>query len=165
MTRRPAQYRLAFVLLLLVVLHFALRPWLGDPRPAPDFLLLALLVFAIRSTPGRAAIAGFCVGLVGDALTPVAFGSGALAHTVVGYLAAWGKAVFFADHLLVSAGFFSVGTWLRDLLVLLSGGHVGGSALVWQLGLWSPLKAVTTAVVGLAVLTVFRRWLEVRITE
>ena len=95
--RPRGKYRLPAILSLLVVLHFALRPWLGDPRPAPDFLLLALLVYAIRSTPGRASVAGFLVGLLGDALTPVAFGSGALAHTLVGYLAAWGKAVFFAE--------------------------------------------------------------------
>lgn len=165
MTRRGSHYRLVLVLLLLVVMQFALRPWLGDPRPAPDFLLLALLVYAIRTTPGRAAVAGFVVGLVGDALTPVAFGSGALAHTVVGYLAAWGKAVFFAENLLVSAGFFAVGTWVRDLLVLLAGGHVSGTALYWQIGMWSPLKAATTAIVGVVALTVFRRWLDVRIAE
>jgi len=153
------------VLLLLATLHFALRPWLGDPRWAPDFLLLALMVYAIRSTPGQASIAGFLVGLLGDALTPAAFGSGALAHTVVGYLAAWGKAVFFAENVLVSGGFFFAGTWIRDLLVLLTGGHVGGAALLWLIAVWSPLKALTTAIVGILVLVVFQRWLEVRITE
>ena len=164
MSRRGGQYRLGLILLLLVVMQFVLRPWLGD-RPAPDFLLLALLVYAIRTTPGRAAMAGFAVGLVADSLTPVTFGSGALAHTVVGYLAAWGKAVFFAENLLVSAGFFAVGTWVRDLLVLLAGGHVAGTTLYWQIAVWSPLKALSTAVVGTLVLTFFRRWLEVRIAE
>ena len=163
--RPRGKYRLPAILSLLVVLHFALRPWLGDPRPAPDFLLLALLVYAIRSTPGRASVAGFLVGLLGDALTPVAFGSGALAHTLVGYLAAWGKAVFFAENLLVSGGFFFAGTWIRDVLVLLAGGHVGGSAFFWQILVWSPLKALTTAIVGVSVLMVFGRWLEVRMAE
>jgi rod shape-determining protein MreD len=163
--RRGGAYRLAAVLLLLAVLHFTVRPLLGAPRAAPDFLLLGLLVFAIRARPGAAAIAGFAVGLLGDALTPVAFGAGALAHTVVGYLAAWGKAVFFAENLAVNAGFFIAGTWLRDLLVLLGGGHVQGSTLLWQLIVWSPLKAVTTALVGVAVLLLFRRALSIRIVE
>jgi rod shape-determining protein MreD len=165
MNGRNGAYRLPGVLLLLVVLHFTLRPWLGEPRPAPDFLLLALLVYAIRARPGAAALAGFIVGRLSDALTPVAFGAGALAHTVVGYLAAWGKAIFFAENLAVNAGFFFAGTWVRDLLVLVGGGHVDATALVWQLLLWSPLKAASTALVGVIVLVIFRRWLAIRIAE
>lgn len=163
--RRARQYRLAAVILLLVVLHFALRPWLGDPRTAPDFLLLALLVFAIRARPGQGAIAGFIVGLLSDALTPVAFGSGMLAYTLVGYLAAWGKAIFFAEKIAVSAGFFFAGTVIRDLLVLLWGGQVHGTALLWQLGVWTVLKGITTALAGVVVLFVFRGWLDVRLAE
>jgi len=159
---RP-RLRLAAVLLALMVLHFALRPFLGDSRVAPDLLLLALLIFAIRARPGEAAVAGFGMGLVVDSLTPVAFGAGALAYTCVGYLAAWGKAVFFAENLLVNAGFIFVGTWLRDLLVLVAGRHVDGSVMLWQLFFWSPLKALSTAVVGLVLLAVFQRWLRIRI--
>jgi rod shape-determining protein MreD len=158
-------YRVGLVLLLLIVMHFGLRPFLGDPRLAPDFLLLALLVYAIRSRTGSAAIAGFIVGLVGDALSPVAFGAGALSHAVVAYLAAWGKAVFFAENVVVSGGFFLAGAWLRDLLVLLAGRHVPGSLLGWQLLFWSPLKALTTALTGVVILLLFRRWLRIRIGE
>ncbi len=170
---------MAAVLLLLVLMHFILRPFLAGPsgapglllRGAPDFLLLALLVYAIRARPGRAAVAGFVVGVladslavVGDPATPVAFGAGALAHSVVGYLAAGAKAVFFTENLIVNAGFFLGGTWMRDLLVLVVGGHVESSVMWWQLAFWSPIKALTTAVVGVAVLMVFRRWLQIRIT-
>lgn len=165
MSRRADRYRLGFILLLLVVLHFALRPWMGDPRPAPDFLLLALLVYAIRARPGNAALAGFVVGLLSDSLTPVAFGSGMLAYACVGYLTAWGKAVFFAESLAVSGGFFFAGTIVRDVLVLLWGGHVRGTALLWQLGVWTLLKGLTTAVVGIIVLFLFRGWLQVRLSE
>ncbi len=157
--------RLAALLLFLVTLQFAVRPFLGSARAAPDFLLVALLVFAIQARPGHAAIAGFLVGFVADALSPAAFGAGALAHTAVGYLAAWGKAVFFADHLLVNAGFFFVGCWVRDALVLLVGRHAEGSAVLWQLAFWSPLLALTTAATGVLVLFVFRGWLRVRFSE
>lgn len=156
------RYRLIVVLLLLVALQFVLRPFLGDSRAAPDLLLLALLVYAIQARPGDAAVAGFVVGLVADSLTPVAFGAGAFAHTCVGYLAAWGKAVFFAESVPVSAAFVFAGSWLRDLLVLVAGRHMAERSLVWQLAFWSPLKALTTAVVGVLVLVVFRRWLRVR---
>ncbi len=165
MSRRPRRYRFAAVLVMLVVAHFALRPWLGNQRLAPDFLLLALLVYAIQARPGAAAIAGLVVGLLSDALTPVAFGSGMLAYSVVGYLAAWGKAIFFAENLMVNAGFFFGGTIIRDVLVIVWGGHVRGVTLFWQLGFWSIVQGATTTVVGVLTLLVFRNWLHLRITE
>jgi rod shape-determining protein MreD len=151
------------VLLLLALLHFGLRPWLGNGRFAPDFLLLALLVYAIGERPGRAVIAGFLVGLLSDALRPVAFGSAMLAYAVVGYLAAWGKAVFFAENPVVAAAFFFGGVVVRDVLVLLWGGTADSAGLFWQLLLWTPLQGLATAVMGLVVLFVFRRWLRVRL--
>ncbi|MFQ5703570.1 MAG: rod shape-determining protein MreD [Gemmatimonadales bacterium] len=159
---------MALVLLLLGVLHFGLRPFAGGAflqHVAPDFLLLALLVYAIRARPGQGAIAGFLVGLLADSLSPAAFGAGALSHTVIGYFAAWGKAVFFADNLFVNAVFFFVGAWARDVLVLVVGRHAEGSALLWQLFYWSPLSALTTSLAGVVVLLVFRNWLHIRIRE
>ncbi len=162
------RYRFGAVILMLAAAQFAVRPWLGGERWAdwaPDFLLIALLIYSIRTTPGRASVGGFLVGLFADALNPVAFGAGALAHTVVAFLAAWGKAVFFAENLLVSAGFFFAGTMIRDLLTQLSSGIVGQRDFFWQMVVWSPLKAFTTAVVGILVLVTFQRWLEVRIAD
>src|SRR5207247_838442 len=98
--RRPGPLYFYLGFGLLAALHFYVRPRLWDGRAAPDFLLLALLLVAIRARPGIAALAGFVVGLVTDVLTPASFGAAALAHTVVGYLASWGRAVFFADNLL-----------------------------------------------------------------
>ncbi len=155
----------AVIVFLLVVMHFALAPWLGDRRVSPDFLLLALLVFALRARPGSAAIAGFVLGLVNDSLAPFAFGASVMAHTVVGYLAAWGKAVFFAENLIVTAGVFFAGTWFRDLLLLLVGGFAGPRDFIWQLALWSILKGITTALVGVLVVIVFRERLNVRLYE
>ena len=107
-------------------------------------------------------MAGFVIGLVTDALTPARFGAGALAGTLVGYLASWGRAVFFADNLLVNAGLFAGGLWLRNLIVLLASDE-GGSAFWPQLAIWSPLEALTTAITGVLVLVVFRRWLDLRL--
>jgi hypothetical protein len=72
--------------------------------------------------------------------------------------------VFFADNLLVNAGFFAIGLWLRDLIVLLASSTVGHGAAA-DLLLWSTLKALTTAVAGVMVLVIFRRWLSIRLAE
>ncbi len=148
---------------LLVVLQFSVRNRLGADRVAPDFLLLALLVYTTQARPGAGAAAGFLVGLLGDALTPASFGAGALAHTLVGYLSSRAKAVFFAENLLVNAGLFCAATWLRNFIVALASGKLAGPQLVWVLLVWSPLQALTTAVAGVLILALFRQWLSIRL--
>jgi rod shape-determining protein MreD len=159
---RTERGRLWAVILLLLFLHFAIRPRLGYPQVAPDFLLLALLLYAIRSRPGYAALAGFVVGFAGDAMVPARIGAGALAHTVVGYLAAWGRAVFFPDNLFVNGLVIALGAWARSALQLLASGPAPGGLMV-PLLVWAPLQALTTAVTGVLVLVLFRRWLDIRL--
>jgi rod shape-determining protein MreD len=161
---RARRIRFALVMLLLVGLQFYVRPRLWNPRVAPDFLMLGLMLFAIRSRPGAAAVAGFVIGFASDALTPARFGAAMLANTLVGYAAAWGRAVFFADNLVVNAGFIAAGVWLRDLLVVIASGTTGKALLV-QLFFWSPLLALSTALAGMVVLAVFRDWLDIRLEE
>ena len=147
---------------LLLVLHFYVRPLVWDSRAAPDFLLLALILFAMQSGPGAGAVAGFIVGLVSDALTPAHFGAAMLGHTVVGALTAWGRAVFFADNSLVTAGFVAVGVWLRNVLVLLASGTTRGEVLDTLVGT-GLLQALTTAIAALLLLGFFRRFFSVRL--
>lgn len=164
MNGRGSAWRAIAVFAVLLVLQFYLRPRLGPPRYTPDFLAIAVLLFALRARPGQAALAGLCAGLLTDALTPARFGAGMLAHTVVGYLAAWGRAVFFADNLLVTFGFFALGTWVRNLLVLLASGPTG-APLMAEIGVWSGVQALSTAVAGVLIAIVLRGWLDLRIRE
>jgi rod shape-determining protein MreD len=160
--------RFAFILGLLVVCQFSLRTRMGDDRTAPDFLLAALLIYTIRAQPGKSAAAGFVVGLLRDALTPASFGAGALAHTLVGYLSAWSKAVFFAENLFVNGCLFFAGTWIRNLLVALAAliaGKLKADMVGWELLVWSPIQSLTTAVVGVLVLWVFGRHLAIRLGD
>ena len=163
--RKTDRYRYLLVLAGLVVLHFTVRGRLGGDRIAPDFLLLALLIYTIRAEPGRSAAVGFVIGLLRDALTPASFGAGALAHTLVGYLSSWAKAVFFAENVFVNGCLFFAGTWLRNLIVLLASGRISGAQLGWELLVWSPLQSLTTAAVGILVLGLFGRWVAVRKPE
>jgi rod shape-determining protein MreD len=159
---RASRLQLGMAMLLLLVLHFYLRPRLWDARISPDFMVLAVVLFAMRSGPGAGAVAGFLVGIASDALTPARFGSAALAHTVVGYLAARSRAVFFADNLLVNAGFVAAGVWIRDLIVLLTSGSARGQVLA-ELTIYSPLQGLTTAIFGVTLLVAFRQWFAIRI--
>src|SRR5207237_496846 len=122
--RRTDRYRYPVIMTLLILLQFTVRSRLGGDRIAPDFLLLALLIYTIRAEPGRSAAVGFFAGLLRDALTPASFGAGALAHTLVGFFSSWAKAVFFAEHVFVKGCLFFAGTWLRNLIVLLVSGRL-----------------------------------------
>ncbi|HEU5217095.1 MAG TPA: rod shape-determining protein MreD [Gemmatimonadales bacterium] len=162
MSPRRGDGRLYLGFALLFALHFYVRPRIFDGRAAPDFLFLALMLVAIRARPGYAALAGFVFGMVSDALTPAALGSGALANTVVGYLAAWGRAVFFPDNVLVNAGLFAAGLWVRNAIILLASG-TPSAQLSSGLLVWAPLSALSSAVAGMVLLMMLRDWFAIRL--
>lgn len=143
------------VLALLVALHFTLRPILAW-RVNVDFLVIAVLLIAVRQRPGVAALAGLGIGLLADSLTPAAFGAGALALSFVGFGASWLKSAFFADHIGVNGAFVFLGTWAFDLLFLVAERRLSGWDFVVQAIWWAPLSAALTALVGIIVLGVMR---------
>ena len=162
MSSRTARLHLTLIMGLLVLLHFYVRPRFGATRLSPDLLLFALVTYAMRSGPGAGAVAGFVIGLANDALSPARFGASTLAHTMVGYAAAWGRAVFFADNLLVTAAFVAVGLWLRDLILLVASG-AAGAELGATLALYAPLQGLITAAAGAIALFAARQFFDLRV--
>lgn len=153
--RRTARAIAGF--LVLVVAHFSLRPLLGGPVLI-DFLSLAVLFSAVRVRPGAAAVIGLAVGLAVDSLALDAFGTSALAYTVVAYAASRVQALFFTENLALTALFVGVGKWSVDVIsVLLASGLPDRSGWL-QLGVWSPLSAALTAVVAVVLLVIARPW-------
>ena len=150
---RPLRFLFAFA--LLVMLHYSLRPLLGW-RAEMDFLVIALLLAAVRVRPGVAAIIGFLLGLVADALTPGSYGASALAMSGIAFAASWLKAAFFADNLALNGFFFFLGKWVFDIVYLMTERRVTGTALVMELLVWSPLAAAVTALAGVVLLLVMR---------
>jgi rod shape-determining protein MreD len=155
--------RTAIAFLVLVVLHYTLRPVLGW-RAEPDFLVIALLLVAIRVRPGSAAVLGFMIGLVADSVVLHAFGSAALAMSIVAFSASWLKAVFFADNMALNAFFFFAGKWLFNALYLVAERRLGGGELVMQILVWSSLSAAVTAIAGLMALLILRPILRTSLT-
>lgn len=141
--------------LLLVVAHYTVRPLIGGRAPI-DFLAIAVLFSAARLRPGAAALLGFLVGLLVDALHPTSFGAASLSFTLIGFGASWLKAVFFADHIALTGLFVFAGKWLYDAIYIVAGPRIGGIDIVVQLLLWTPLAAALTAGVGVLLLTLFR---------
>jgi rod shape-determining protein MreD len=147
--------RALVVFAVLVALQYGVRP-LFTWRATPDFLVIALLLAAVRLRPGASALLGMVLGFAADALAPGAFGAAALAFTLVGFAASWLKAVFFADNLAINAVFFFAGKWAADVAFLAAERRLAPMEFVVQALVWSPLSAALTAVVGLALLVVAR---------
>jgi rod shape-determining protein MreD len=140
-------------LVVLVLLHFTLRPLLGWPVQV-DFLVIALLVMAIRTRPALAAFSGFLLGVLTDSLSPETFGAGALAMAIIGFTSSWLKAAFFTENLLLNGVFVLAGKWAYDIVYVFAQHRLGGADLARQLLIWSPLAAIVTGIVGIAVLVV-----------
>jgi rod shape-determining protein MreD len=151
--------RAVVVFAILVVLHFSVRPLLGW-RAEIDFLLIALLLAAVRVRPGTAALLGFALGLTVDSLTPGAFGAGALALSIVGFAASWLKAVFFADNLALNGFFFFAGRWAYAVIYVLAEHQRRGIELAQEIFVWAPLSAAVTAIAGVILLMIMRPFLE-----
>ena len=147
--------RAALLFLALVAMHYFLRPLLGW-RVSMDFLVIAVLLVAVRVRPGVAALLGFALGLIGDSLAPATFGAGALAMSLVGFSASWLKAVFFSDNVFLHAFFFFLGKWAFDAIFVLAARQGGLYENATQIVLWSPLAAALTAATGVVVLLLFR---------
>ncbi len=149
------------VFLLLVVLHYTVRPLLGT-RVSVDFLVIAVLLTAVHVRPGAAAVIGFITGLVADSLSPLSFGAGALAMSAVGFSASWLKAAVFGDNMFLQAVFLAAGKWSFDVLYLVAERRLGVGDMAVQLLLWSPLSAVLTGIVGVLIVLTFRLSMESR---
>ena len=157
MSTRGLKVAIAFA--ILVLLHYTLRPLLAW-RAGPDFLIIALLLVAVRVRPGFAAVVGLGLGLMADSLVLSAFGSSALAMCAIGFAAAWLKAVFFADNLVLNGLFFFLGKLTFDIVYLFTERRIGGTELVTELLVWSPLRAAVTAAFGLVMLALLRPLLQ-----
>jgi len=147
--------RTAIAFLILVVLHYTLRPLLNWRAPL-DFLVIAALLVAVRVRPGTAAVVGCAMGLAADSLTPSGFGAGALALTGVTFGASWLKAVFFADNLFLNGFFFFLGKWAFDVIRIIAERRLGGFELAMEAFVWSPLSAALTALAGVVLLILMR---------
>src|SRR6476646_3135764 len=137
--------RTVIVCAILIVMHYTLRPLLAW-RASVDFLIVALLLGAVRLRPG----------MVAGSLDVGGFGAAALGMSLIGFGASWLKAVFFADNLALNGFFLFIAKWLFDLIFLLVGHRAHGAELAMQLFVWSPLSAAVTAVAGVIALSLLK---------
>jgi rod shape-determining protein MreD len=149
------------VFVVLIALHYAVRPLLGT-RISVDFLVIAVLLMAVHVRPGIAALIGFATGIIADSLTPLSLGAGALSLAVVGSVASWLKALVFGDNVLAQVVFIGAGKLAFDIIYLVAERRLGFGDLMMQLLVWSPASALATGLAAVLVVFAFRISMESR---
>lgn len=81
--------RLAGIGFLLFVAQLVFVPFIGVLEFTPDLLIIWLVFIGIRRGHIEATLAGFCVGLLQDAVTTQFFGLAALSKTLAGFLSGY----------------------------------------------------------------------------
>jgi cell shape-determining protein MreD len=142
-------------IVVLVVLHFALRVGIGLEQLAPDLLIVALLLAAREMRAGYAAGLGLVLGVIDGALVPFNLGAAAVVLTLLGFLGARSRDVVPGESLIFLAVYLFAGKWLFDTLLYLATGEAFGPASAHLL-LLSPLAALYAAAAGLVGISLYR---------
>lgn len=133
---------------VLAVLHFLLRPYLVEVWWGPDLLVASVLVAALHLRAGRAALAGFALGLLEGAMALEGLGVLAAGYASLAYAGARTWDLFYADARLYLPAYLVLGAWL---LLLVNAWTTMGE-LTWSFSLVrAPAAAVATALVAGAV--------------
>lgn len=140
-----ARSRTYFVLLgLLVVAHFALRPFLVGWLGAPDLATGAVLLAGLRMRPGYAAVLGSGLGVLEGAMALTGMGALMAVYTLAAYGGARSRELIFADPRIFVPLYLLVGVWLVQVAVAVLTGAPAGPELLLVA---APLSAATTAAV------------------
>lgn len=139
------------VLAILVVLHFLLHLGFGIGSGAPDLLTLALLLGARAGGMALGAGLGFGFGLLQDAFSVLAFGSNALAMTLVGAVGSFTRELFVGESGLFVFVYLFLGKWFRDFLQWLVVGEDLREPFVREILMGSTVGGFYMAVVGMLV--------------
>lgn len=153
LVRDPA---LAVFVALLVFAHLVVHVAFGYGPVAPDFITVAVLLAARRTTGPRAALLGLGLGLLADALALTGFGATAVALVVVGWAGARTRDLFEGNSYAFTLAYLFIGKWLVYSLYLLVSPDAREAAVRGALVTVGPLYALSTAVAGVLALAAYR---------
>lgn len=127
---------------VLGTLHFLLHPLLSGWAGSPHLVAAAVLVAGVRLRPGAAALGGFALGLLEEAMILAGPGPLAALYAAAGYAAARSRTLFFADTRVFLPAYLVSGGWMLIVVNTFITAH----DLTWHFTLLSaPLAGVLTA--------------------
>jgi hypothetical protein len=146
----------AVFIALLVFAHLVVHVALGYGPAGPDFMAVAVLLAARRSTAPRAALLGLGLGLLADALALRGFGATAVSLVAVGWAGARTRDLFEGGSYAFTLVYLFLGKWLSYAIYLLVSPEARAGAVRGALVTTAPLYALSTAVAGVLALAAYR---------
>ena len=134
----------AFVVVGLLLLHFALYRYFVRWPAMPNFLVGGLLLTALRVRAGYAAFVGFGLGVLEAAMGLEGLGTISIVLAVIAFFGARSRDLLFADARHYVFIYLFVGTWVSELALMLA--MPGGPSLAAGFVL-APVSALGTALV------------------
>lgn len=141
---------------LLVFAHLVVHVAFGYGPAAPDFMAIAVLLAARRTTGPRAALLGLGLGLLADALAVTGFGATAVALVLVGWAGARTRDLFEGGSYAFTFAYLFLGKWLLYAVYLLVSPEAREAAVRGALLTAAPLYALSTALAGVLALAAYR---------
>jgi len=141
-------------ILLLAMLHLILHVGLGIGALAPDFLAVAVLIVARRSSATGAVALAVLLGIVDDAMGIRNLGMRSIALGSAALLVTWSRNFIEGEGLLFVMAYLFVGKWVSEIIL----GLLTSTTVLEPLVLvtWAPLASAWTAVAGTIALRAFR---------
>lgn len=128
----------------LAILHLLAHPLLTGWSAAPHLIAGAVLVAGIRLRPGSAALVGFALGLLEEAMLLAGPGPLAAVYAATGYLSARSWTLLFTDTRAFLPVYLVAGAWT----LVLANTWITSHDLTWSFSLLAaPAAALLTAVV------------------
>ncbi len=151
---RPGAF--AVFVACLVVLHFLLHIGFGLGLGAPDFLAVAVLLAARRTSATKGALLGLLLGFLDDALGIRNLGARSLALGLAAVLGTWSRRVVEGDGLLFIWAYLFAGKWLSDIALRIIAPVLDVPDTLLRLITVAPIAAAYTALAGVLAFHAFR---------
>ena len=138
--------------ILLVILALMLQTsWVPKAAilgMAPDLIVMVIVYVGLTGGQIEGTALGFLVGFLQDVYGPARLGSNALANSIIGFGAGYGKGGIIAEGLVVRSAMLFVAVLARDLLYFLCNAGWNVREMIFLFFRYSPGTAVYTALVG-----------------
>lgn len=130
---------------VLAALHLLLHPLLSGWSASPHLVAGAVLVAGARLRPGSAAVVGFALGLLEEAMILAGPGPLAALYAATGYLSAHAWTMLFTD----SRSFLPVYLVFGGWVLIVANTWITSGSLMWSFSfVGAPAGALLTALVA-----------------
>jgi rod shape-determining protein MreD len=142
--------------LVTFILQMKLAPGISVAGSAPGFMVILVVLLALRQNPVPAIITGFCLGLLLDLGNALHLGANAMAFSVVGYGVSHLGGGYLPEGALFKGILTCIAALLRDAVILAITTHFDIPEMLFLFARYSLLSGLYTALIAMIVFVLFK---------